>query len=432
MYRYTRSAAIGRHYSSSIHHQLTNSITQYIPRLLAHDEGTCRNDRERGYRVKITTFHLRIKVSSYHFTNNSNRSNKDQYGCPSSPQSRNPLQCEGISRCYYWRRQRYVFLTLKATPLPHLQPYANTQVPKDKDLQILVVGLGLAIASALYQNNASKIYLLGRRSGTLEAGIKTLESSPSAPKTSTSVLSAISCDVTSKSSIDAAVAQITKETGYVDVLINNAGVTGPANGSALYEATSIEHLRDTMLKDWEGWENCMAINTQSVVGVSAAFLPLLEAANTRRGWAKGKVEGTGNPRNQDKSVLEGLNVDGDDDRLSHIITVASVASFMRQSTAGLAYNASKAGAAQLGKILASVFAPWGIRSNVVCPGPYPSEMTTQFDGRYGTNQIPQGRMGNINDIAAVALFLIGKGGAYVNGTVQVTDGGRLSVLPSTY
>jgi THO complex subunit 3 len=246
------------------------------------------------------------------------------------------------------------------------------------------------------------------------------------------VLSAISCDVTSTSSIDAAVAQIAKETGYVDVLINNAGVTGPANGTALYETTSIEHLRDTMRKDWEGWESCMAINTQSVVGVSAAFLPLLDAANTRRGWAKGKVEGTGNPRKQDKSVLEGLGIDADDDRLSHIITVASVASFMRQSTAGLAYNASKAGAAQLGKILASVFAPWGIRSNVVCPGPYPSEMTTQVDGRFGTNQVPQGRMGNINDIAALALFLIGKGGAYVNGAVQLTDGGRLSVFPSTY
>lgn len=293
-------------------------------------------------------------------------------------------------------------------------------------------GIGLAIASALYQNNAAKIYLLGRRTGTLESGIKTLESSPSAPKTSTSVLSAISCDVTSTSSIAAAVAQITKETGYVDVLINNAGVIGPANGTALYEATSIEHLRDTMVKDWEGWENCMAINTQSVVGVSAAFLPLLEAANTRRGWAKGKIEGTGNPRKQDKSVLKGLDVDGDDDRLSHIITVASVASFMRQSTAGLAYNASKAGAAQLGKILASVFAPWGIRSNVVCPGPYPSEMTTQVDGQFGTNQVPQGRMGNVNDIAGLALFLIGKGGAYVNGTTQITDGGRLSVFPSTY
>lgn len=293
-------------------------------------------------------------------------------------------------------------------------------------------GIGLAIASALYQNNASKIYLLGRRTAILEAGIKTLETSPSAPKSSSSVLAAISCDVTSTSSVDAAVAQITKETGYVDVLINNAGVLGPTNGTALYEAESIDQLRDTMLKDWDKWESCMAINTQSIVGVSAAFLPLLEAANTRRGWAKGKVQGTGNPRKQDTTVLKGLDIDADDDRLAHIITVASIASYMRYSIAGLAYNASKAGAAQLGKILASVFAEWGIRSNVVCPGPYPSEMTTHILAQFGTNQVPQGRMGNVNDIGGLTLFLVGKGGAYVNGTVQVSDGGRLAVFPGTY
>jgi THO complex subunit 3 len=238
--------------------------------------------------------------------------------------------------------------------------------------------------------------------------------------------------VTNTESINAAVDQIKKETGYVDVLFNNAGITGPNNGTAIYKAESIDDLKNIMLKDWGGWETTMAINTQSVVGVSAAFLPLLEAANVRRGWKTGKVTGSGNPRKQDKSVLSKLGLEEDDDRLAHIITVASVASFMRRSTAGLAYNASKAGAAQLGKILASFLSEWGIRSNVVCPGPYPSEMTTGIDGRYGTSEIPQGRMGNLNDIAGLTLFLVGKGGAYVNGTVHLTDGGRLSVWPSSY
>jgi THO complex subunit 3 len=229
--------------------------------------------------------------------------------------------------------------------------------------------------------------------------------------------------------------------GYVDVLFNNAGVIGPKNGPELYKVESIEKLRDTMLNDFDGWGQTMAINTQSVVGVSAAFLPLLEAANTRRGWKPGRVTGgpgdprvtgRGTPREQDKSALAKLGYDQDDDRLAHIITVASVASFMRYSTAGLAYNASKAAAAQLGKILSSILAEWGIRSNVICPGPYPSEMTSHIEGRYGTDQIPQGRMGGINDIASLTLFLVGKGGAYTNGTMQITDGGRISVFPSTY
>ncbi|KAF2735196.1 WD40 repeat-like protein [Polyplosphaeria fusca] len=293
-------------------------------------------------------------------------------------------------------------------------------------------GIGLAIASALYQNGAYKIYLLGRRQNVLDDAIKTLRSSPAAPKSSESALAAISADVTSTESIDAAVKQIAEETGHVDVLINNAGVTGPKNGRQLYEAESISQLRDLMLKDWDGWESAMAINTQSVVGVSAAFLPLLEAANTRRGWAAGKVTGSGNPRKQDASALEKIGADADDDRLAHIITVASVASFMRKSSAGLCYNASKSAAAQLGKILASFLAEWGVRSNVICPGPFPSEMTQGNSSSYGTNEVPQGRMGNVNDVAGQTLFLVGKGGAYINGTMQVTDGGRLSVFPSTY
>jgi THO complex subunit 3 len=305
----------------------------------------------------------------------------------------------------------------------------------------ILTGLGHAIASALYQTGATKIYLLGRRKNVLDDAIKTLESSPHAPKTSTPVLAAISCDVTSQDSISAAVQQIKNETGYVDVLINNAGVLGPKNGPALYKVDNIEELRDTMLNDFDGWEQAMAINTQSVIGVSAAFLPLLEAANVRRGWKAGRVvgdsgdprtTGKGTPREQDKSVLKKLGYDEDDDRLAHIITVASVASFMRYSTAGLAYNASKAAAAQLGKILSSILAEWGIRSNVIAPGPYPSEMTNGIEGRYGTNQIPQGRMGGLNDIASLALFLVGKGGAYTNGTVQITDGGRIGVFPATY
>lgn len=219
----------------------------------------------------------------------------------------------------------------------------------------------------------------------------------------------------------------------MDVLINNAGITGPENGYPLYKVEdSIESLRDLMLKDWEGWGSTFAINTQSVIGVSAAFLPLLEKANTRRGWKAGKVTGEGNPREHDRSALEKIGTDADDDRMAQIITVASIASFMRRSTAGLAYNATKAGAAQLGKILASLLAEWGVRSNVVCPGPYPSEMTTGIDGRYGTNQVPQGRMGNINDIAGLILFMVAKSGAYINGAVQLTDGGRLSVFPGTY
>lgn len=275
------------------------------------------------------------------------------------------------------------------------------------------------------------MYLLGRRLNVLEAAVKKLESSPSAPETS-NVLAAIACDVTDLDSVKAAAAQIEKETGHVDVLINNAGVIGPKNGTALHTAESITQVRDAMVLEWDGWQSAMQINTQAVIGVSAIFLPLLEAANTRRGWAPGKVTGTNNPRARDSSKLTETGADADDDRLAHIITVASVASYMRWCSAGLAYNASKAAAAHMGKMMATFLSEWGVRSNILCPGPYPSDMTAGIEAKYGTNQVPQGRMGGLNDIAGVMLFLVGKGGAYINGTTQLTDGGRTSVFPAVY
>ncbi|KAH8731280.1 hypothetical protein GQ44DRAFT_767827 [Phaeosphaeriaceae sp. PMI808] len=275
-------------------------------------------------------------------------------------------------------------------------------------------GIGLAITSALYQNGATKIYILGRRLNVLEEAIKTLQSSPSAPPSSTSVLAAIACDVTDLDSVKSAVSQIENEVGHVDVLINNAGVLGPLNGHEIYKADSITHLRDALTTDWTDWPSTFAINTQAVLGVSATFLPLLEAANTRRGFAPGRVSGAGNPRAHDRSRLREVGTTDDDDRMAQIITVASVAAYMRYVSAGLAYNASKAATAHLGKMLSSVLSEWGIRSNVVCPGPYPSGMTAGnplVPAAYGTNQVPQGRMGSVNDVAGVMLGLVGKGGA---------------------
>jgi THO complex subunit 3 len=305
-------------------------------------------------------------------------------------------------------------------------------VPRIHDKILTSSGLGAAIASTLYQNGAAKVYILGRRYDVLLNTSDQIQSSPHGSPASTSVMKDLVCDVTDLDSVKKAVDYIKKDVGYVDVLINNAGVLGPKNGQDIYKAESIEQLCDTMTTGWDGWASAFAINTQAVIGVSAQFLPLLEAANTRRGFAPGKVTGTGIARAHDKSKLSSIGTSDDDDRMAQIITVASVASYMRWVSAGLAYNASKSAAAHLGKMMSTFLSEWGIRSNIVCPGPYPSEMTASNPASYGTNQIPQGRMGNMNDIAGVLLFLVGKGGAYVNGSVQLTDGGRCGVFPAVY
>jgi NAD(P)-dependent dehydrogenase (short-subunit alcohol dehydrogenase family) len=214
----------------------------------------------------------------------------------------------------------------------------------------------LAIAAALARSGANKVYILGRRVGTLNTAVKSIGAAEG-------IVIPIICDVSNPFTINTAVDQIQTETGYVDVLINNAGVSGPDH-RAVYSANTISELKETMLSNWPGWATTFAINTSAVVGVSASFLPLLDAANARRGWVTGKLEAGGEPRA--KKEVEGI--DKSDMRTSQIITIASIAAFNRYITAGLTYGASKAGATALGKTLATLLGPWGIRSNIIAPG----------------------------------------------------------------
>lgn len=53
-------------------------------------------------------------------------------------------------------------------------------------------------------------------------------------------------------------------------------------------------------------------------------------------------------------------------------------------------------------------------------------------GKVDRSKVPQGRVGNPQDIAGAVLYLCGPGGFYVNGSTLITDGGRLSIFPSTF
>lgn len=68
---------------------------------------------------------------------------------------------------------------------------------------------------------------------------------------------------------------------------------------------------------------------------------------------------------------------------------------------------------------------------------YPSEMTTEMMAEkekegWPRDQIPEQRAGDAQDMAGAILFLVSRAGAYINGNVLITDGGRLSIIPATY
>jgi NAD(P)-dependent dehydrogenase (short-subunit alcohol dehydrogenase family) len=91
------------------------------------------------------------------------------------------------------------------------------------------------------------------------------------------------------------------------------------------------------------------------------------------------------------------------------------------------------------KMLATAFVPFKIRCNVLAPGLFPSELAdgviaslTNEEGKVDAKVIPAERTGTEEDVAGAVLYMAGRAGAYLNGSVIVVDGGRLGVLPSTY
>lgn len=86
-----------------------------------------------------------------------------------------------------------------------------------------------------------------------------------------------------------------------------------------------------------------------------------------------------------------------------------------------------------------VFQPNGCINRLIV---YPSEMTKEIvkatedlkrnPEAYASQVSPLGRHGNAQDIAGCILWLASKAGSWLSGMVVVTDGGKLSITPSTY
>lgn len=58
--------------------------------------------------------------------------------------------------------------------------------------------------------------------------------------------------------------------------------------------------------------------------------------------------------------------------------------------------------------------------------------THNVEGTFGKDVVPATRTGDEEDMAGCILWLCSRAGAYINGNILVTDGGRLSVVPSAY
>jgi len=92
------------------------------------------------------------------------------------------------------------------------------------------------------------------------------------------------------------------------------------------------------------------------------------------------------------------------------------------------YAASKAGMVGMTKSVAKELASRGVRCNALAPGFISTDMTgdlteSQVEALQG--QIPLGRLGEIDDVAGVARFLVGPAARYITGQVLAVDGGMV-------
>ena len=263
------------------------------------------------------------------------------------------------------------------------------------------------MAKALAANGAHRVYIVGRREQVLLDAANSID-----PK----VVIPLPGDITSQDTLLDMAAKVESETGYVNLVIANAGIMGPrpikaAPGSPLPSISEYRaHALQTPMQDFT---QTYAVNATGVYYTALAFLTLLDAGNT-----KGNL--------------------GADTR-SQIIATSSIGGFSRLAGASFAYNSSKAAVTHMMKMMATSFAPYHIRCNVLAPGIFPSDLTIGIigsldplqSGRIKKEIIPAERAGCERDIAGAVLWMAGVAGAGLNGGGVVVGGGRLSMLPST-
>ena len=201
-------------------------------------------------------------------------------------------------------------------------------------------------------------------------------------------IQAFRCDVRDRDDVAALLDQTESSLGPVDVMINNAALTGG----------SLE-LRPFMEETDEHWRNVLDIN------LTGAFIGTQEAAR--------------------RMIDRGVG--------GAIVNISSVAQFAAQEGAS-AYCAGKAGLDGLTKSAAIELAVHGIRVNSIAPGDIHTEQSDNpredAVGRGATGRFfrdtPLDRRGSPEEIGKVAVFLASEEASFVTGATWLVDGGFLS------
>lgn len=189
---------------------------------------------------------------------------------------------------------------------------------------------------------------------------------------------AIKTDVSVKSEVDSMVEQVVEELGTLDILVNNAVVYSPGPIVDLAE---------------EVWDQTLDI------GLKGYFLCAQAASRVM-------IE------KQSGSII-------------NMVSTAGIRPTGRQG----AYSVIKAGCEMLAKLLAVELAEYNIRVNALAPTVVKTELTNVEIFRGFVKQLPLGRLTEMEELSAAALFLASDAASYISGHTLVVDGGRVNTFP---
>jgi NAD(P)-dependent dehydrogenase (short-subunit alcohol dehydrogenase family) len=187
----------------------------------------------------------------------------------------------------------------------------------------------------------------------------------------------VSVEADAKAMVDTAI----QKYGRLDVLYNNAGIMPEADHSVV----------DTPV---EAWDQVMAVNVRGVYLACKYAIPRM-------------VE----------------------NKSGSIINVSSFVAILGCSVPQDAYTASKGAVLALTRSLAVQFAPHGVRTNAILPGPVETPLLMEWllkdeaakQLRLARN--PTGRFGKPEEVVALAVYLASDESAWTNGASLVVDGG---------
>ena len=230
-------------------------------------------------------------------------------------------------------------------------------------------GIGRRMALALSQAGA-EVVMVGRNEAALAEAMEQI-------KAEGGRCASISADLLDRSTLGDVVAEASEAFGAPDILINAAGINLREPYDEISEAS---------------WQQTLDINLSTPFFLARHCIPGM------------KSKGRGN-----------------------IINVASLQSF-RAFANSIAYGASKGGIAQLTRAMAEAWSPFGIVSNAVAPGFFPTELTRKVYENpellaHNAGMTAIGRNGELSDLDGVTVFLASAAANYITGQIIAVDGG---------